>query len=91
MDEEILSYDAWVARKRYLNYIVKRNKCESRIVNMKIKYEGFNNEKLKAQFEYLEYIKSSRLRQENAKVEGTSIVEAIARGCHRGSLSDRQS
>ena len=91
MDEEILSYSAWIARNRYLKYIVKRKMFCSGIIKMRTLKNDANREMLKAQLEFLRSVKSEPLRRENVKVDRIATKTPIARGCHRDLLSDQPS
>ncbi len=88
MDEEILSYNKWVARNRYLDYICKRHGYCVEIIKMKSSKSDLNRETIKAQLKFLRDIKSSQLQQENVKVDGIVTKTPIARGCHQVVLSD---
>ena len=62
MDDEILSYNAWIARNRYMEYVLKRNYCLSGIISMRTTKSNADREMLKAQLEFLRSIKSGALR-----------------------------
>ncbi len=93
MDEEILSYQTWIARNRYLKYIVKRKMFCSGIIKMRTSKNDINREMLKAQLEFLKSVKSDLLRHENVKVDkiDTKTPSPTARGCHRDLSFDPQS
>ena len=91
MDEEILSYNTWIARNRYMDYLRKRYYRSSGIISMRTTKYDSDREMLKAQLEFLRSVKSEPLRRENVKVDRIVTKTPIARGCHRDLLSDQPS
>ena len=91
MDNEVLSYQAWISRQRYLNYINKR-KTVSGIIGIPRKIQKDSSEHLTKilrdlEFQYIKMIRKSRLQQKNAEV---GFKEIIDQRYHQAALSDQQ-